>query len=39
MVPISWLILCSRVMENLIEDVQRYKNNEELIQIAAIGGE
>ncbi|NVK19956.1 MAG: TRAP transporter small permease subunit [Methylocystaceae bacterium] len=38
-VPFSWLILCARIMENLAEDIERYRNDEPLIQLSAIGGD
>ncbi len=38
-VPASWLILSSRVMENLIKDFQYYREGKPLIRMSAIGGE
>lgn len=38
-VPASWLILCARVMENLIEDFRYYNDGKPLIRMSAIGGE
>ena len=36
-VPISWMFLCARVIENLIEDFARYNSGEPLVQMSAIG--
>ena len=38
-VPIAWLLLCSRVMENFFEDLERYRTGEPLIQTSAISGD
>ncbi|MDV7339626.1 TRAP transporter small permease subunit [Terasakiella sp. A23] len=38
-VPVSWLILCARVMENLSEDFRNYREGKPLIKMSAIGGE
>ncbi len=36
-VPVSWLILCSRVMENLREDFKHYRNGDPMLRTVAIG--
>lgn len=38
-VPIAWLLLCSRVMENFFEDWRRYRDGEPLITSNAISGD
>lgn len=38
-VPISFLILAARVLENLLEDIAKYRSGETLITPAVIGGE
>lgn len=35
-VPLSWLVLSARVIENALEDFRRYRNGEELMQTGGI---
>ncbi|MEM7507737.1 MAG: TRAP transporter small permease subunit [Pseudomonadota bacterium] len=38
-VPLSWILLSGRVIENYIDDLRRYRENEEMILASGIGGE
>ncbi len=36
-VPISWILLSGRVIENLVDDFRRYRENEEMILASGLG--
>ncbi len=38
-VPIAFILLTARVMENLIADLRKYRNGDEMIEAAVIGGD
>lgn len=38
-VPLSFILLCARALENYLEDIARYRSGETLINQAVIGGE
>lgn len=38
-VPLSWILLCARVLENFQQDLSRYRSGEPLIQQGAIGAD
>lgn len=38
-VPLAFILLAARVLENLLEDLRNYKNGEPLIKQAVIGGD
>ena len=38
-VPISWMVLSGRVIENWLDDLRRYREDEEMILPSGLGGE
>lgn len=38
-VPLSWILLCGRVIENVIDDFRRYREGEDMILASGLGGE
>ena len=38
-VPIAFILLTARVMENAIKDLKKYRNGDEMIEAAVIGGD
>ncbi len=38
-VPIAFILLTARVIENLLQDLKKYKNGDEMIEAAVIGGD
>ena len=39
MVPIAFILMAARVLENVIKDISRFRNGEELLERAVIGGD
>ena len=38
-VPIAFILLTARVMENALQDLKKYRNGDEMIETAVIGGD
>ena len=38
-VPLSWMLLSGRVIENVVDDVRRYRTDEQMILPSGLGGE
>jgi TRAP-type C4-dicarboxylate transport system permease small subunit len=38
-VPIAWMVLSGRVIENWLDDIRRYRNDEQMLLPSGLGGE
>ena len=38
-VPVAFILLTARVMENAVKDLKKFRNGDEMIEAAVIGGD